>query len=64
MIAKAIKVSIKNTYIKKLRLHQGEYEWADNGGIISNYVPTMLYLILKSINPATGIGFSNLKDEI
>ena len=31
MIPKAIKVSITKTYIKKLTLIHGEYEWAENG---------------------------------
>ena len=42
MIAKAIEGSIINTYIKKLRLHWGEYESADDGGLIRNDVPTLL----------------------
>ena len=49
---------------KKLRLHHGVYAWTDTGGIIRNDVPTMIYLELKSINPVTSIGVSNLKDEI
>ena len=64
MISKGIEGSITKTYLKKLRFHCGEYEWAEAGGIISNYVPTMLYLIFKSINPAIRIGVLNLKDEI
>ena len=31
---------------------------------MSNYGPTMLYLILKTINPYTSIGISNRNDEI
>ena len=44
--------------------HQGKYEWADTGDIISNDEPTMIYLIFKGINPSTRIGFSNLKYKI
>ena len=64
MIAKEIEGSMANNYLKKLGLHQGEYEWADAGGLISNYVPIMLYLLFKSINPATRNGVFNLKYEI
>ena len=62
MIAKAIEVSITKTYTKKFRLHCREYKLTYDGGIISNYGPTVLYLILKIINPATRVGVSNLKD--
>ena len=41
-----------------------EYEWADDGGLIRNDLPTMLYLLFKSTKPATRIGFSNLKYDI
>ena len=40
-----------------------EYEWTDDGGLMGNKEPTMIYIIFKSINPATSIGVSNLKDE-
>ena len=55
MIAKAIEVSITKKSVKKLRLHRGLYEWTYYGGLISNDGPTMLYLTLKIINPATRI---------
>ena len=62
--SKEIQGSITKTSLKKLRLHRGVYECTYTGGIISNYVPTMLYLLLKIINPATRIGVSNLKYDI
>ena len=55
MIAKVIEGSITKISFKKLRLHRREYEWADTGGIIRNYGPTMIYLLLKIINPAKSI---------
>ena len=55
---------LKKTYLSKLRIHQGEYEWDDARGLIRKYGPTMLYPIFKSINPDTSIGVSNLKYEI
>ena len=61
MIAKSIEVSITKTFLKKLRLHHGVYEWADSGRIIINYGPNMIHLLFKSINPATSIYASNLK---
>ena len=64
MITKAIEGSIKNIYLKNIRLHRGLYEWIDDGVLISNYRPTMLYLVLKIINPDKRIGVSNQKDEI
>ena len=64
MIFKAIKGSIKNTYIRKLRLHCTKYEWRYDEWIIRNDGTTMIYLIFKRINPATRIFFSNLKYEI
>ena len=42
MIAKEIEGSITKTSTNKLRLHRGEYEWADSGSIISNDGPTMI----------------------
>ena len=64
MISKATEDSIANTLLKKLRIHQMEYKWDDNGYIIMNYGPTMIYLIFKIINLDTRIGVSNLKGEI
>ena len=64
ILAKAIVGSITKISINKLRLHRRVYEWTDDGGIISNHGPTMLYLVLKSINPDTSIGVSNIKYEI
>ena len=61
---KEIEGSIAKTYLKKFRLHRVEYEWDDTGGLIKNYGPTILYLLFKSIKPATIIGVSNLKYEI
>ena len=40
-----------------------EYEWTDDGGLMGNKEPTMIYIIFKSINPATSIGVSKLKDK-
>ena len=42
-------------------LNQGEYEWDDAKGIIRNDVTTMIYLILKIVNPDTRIRVSNLE---
>ena len=64
IIAKEIECSIKKTPIKKPRLNHGVYECTYNGGIISNYWTTIIYLILKSINQATRIGASNIKYEV
>ena len=61
MIAKAIEVSIPNTYITKIRLHRGAYEWKYSGVIIRNDGLTMLYRLVKIIKPDTRIGVSNLK---
>ena len=62
MIAKAMEDSITTTSIKKLQFHRGEYVWSDEGCLLSNDGTTMIYLLLKSINPATRIGVSNLKN--
>ena len=64
MIAKEIQGSIKNTYLEKLSLHRGVYEWVDTGGIIKNDVTRMLNLIFKSMNSDTRTYVSNLKYEI
>ena len=64
MISKAIYGSVKKTSLKKIRLHKGEYDWDDAWVLVMNYGPTMLYLILKFINPASRIGVPNLKYEI
>ena len=64
MISKETELSNKTTFHKKLRLHRREYKSADTGGIIWNYGPTMLYLILKTTIPDIKVGVSNQKDEI
>ena len=64
MIAKASEELITKTYIKKLRLHHGEYEWTDDGGIVRNYGNTALCLLFKIISIDTSIGVSNLKYDI
>ena len=64
MTAKRIEGSITKTSIKKLRIHQGEYEWANARGLMINDGPTMIYLLFKNTNPATSIGVSNLRDQI
>ena len=61
MIDKIVEVSITNTYLRRLRLHSREYEWTYYGGLISNDGTNILYLIFKSINPATSISFFKLK---
>ena len=48
MTAKEIEGSIKSKSLKKLRIHQGEYECNHNGGIIRNDGPTMICILLKS----------------
>ena len=42
-------------------LNQGECEWADTGYLISNDGTNIIYILFKSINPATSIGVSNKK---
>ena len=63
IIYKAIGVLGAKTSLSKLRIHQREYQWYDYGGIISIYIPTMIYLLFKIINTSTRIGVSNLKYE-
>ena len=46
------------------QLKRHDYECTYAGGIITNYGPTKLYLLLKIINPVKSIGVSNLKHEI
>ena len=48
----------------KHRLQRGEYEWTDSGCVTRNDGPTIIYLLLKIINPDTRIGVYNLKYEI
>ena len=64
IIHKAILGSITKNYVKKHRLHRGEYECSDAGDMIRIYAHTILHLLFKSINPATRIGVSNLEYEI
>ena len=42
MMYNAMEDSITNKYLKKLRLHQGEYEWACDGCLIRTDGPTMI----------------------
>ena len=64
MVSKSIEGSITKTYLKKIRLHNGEYYWTYDWGLKSNDGTNMIYLILISINPATSIDVSNIKYEI
>ena len=64
MIAKEIEGSITKEFIKKIRLHRGEYKCTDSGGIMISDGTTTNYLLFKIIKPATRIGVSNLKYEI
>ena len=61
--ANEIEGSITKTDINKLRLHWGEYDWDDSGGLISNNGPNMIYILFKITNLVTRIGVSNLKYE-
>ena len=36
IISKSIEGSIKNSLLKKIRIYQREYEWADAEGLIKN----------------------------
>ena len=65
MIYKAIESSIKNTALKKLRLHWSDYEWYDDGGLIRNDGSTHYALFsIKNIQTIYKDFFSNLKDKI
>ena len=64
MISISIKGLITKTSLNKVRLHRGVYKCKNSRRIISNYGPTLIYLLFKIINPAKNIGVSNLKDEI
>ena len=64
MTAKEIEGSITKTYLKKLVIILGEYEWDYSGSLIRNYGPTMLHILFKMINPYTSNGVSNLKYQI
>ena len=57
MIADSNEGPIKYIYLKKLRLHQGEYELVDARGLISNYGPTMLRLLFKTSTQIQGLVF-------
>ena len=57
-----LRAKLKIYLFKKLRLDRWGYEWSEYWGIIRNYERTMFYFIFKSINPATRIGVSHLKD--
>ena len=56
MLAQAIEGSIAYKYIKKLKLHQRDYEWDHAKGLTRNYGPTMIYVLFKIIKPDTMIG--------
>ena len=58
-----MRVKFTNNSFKKLRIHQGEHEWDETGGLVSNDIPNMICLIFKIISPYTRIGVSYLKDE-
>ena len=56
--------SITTKFLKKIRINQMEYKWADTRCIKRYDGPEMLYLLLRSTNSDTRIGVSNLRYEI
>lgn len=62
IIAKAIENTMKPASFKTLELRKSAYQWYDQArGEMVNDGPTMLHLILSSINPSTKVGNSTLK---
>ena len=57
-------VQLKRRHLIKFGLIEGNMNGLMIGGLIRNDGTNLLYILLKTINPDTSIGFSNLKGEI
>ena len=64
MIAKRIQNSLTATSWTTLFNKRRHYTWTDANGNVSYDGPTMLFLIVSSINPSTRVGVSDLKSNL
>ena len=64
IIFEEIKDSITSTSINIIWLINKGFKWVDYGGLHRTGVPTMIYVIFKSINPETRIGALNFKGKL
>ena len=64
MIAKRIQNSLTSASWKVLFSKRKHYSWRAPNGTVSYDGPTMLYLIVSSVNPSTRVGVSDLKTNL
>ena len=57
-------IQLHRPHFRRLCLIEGNMNGRLVGGIKSNNLPAMIYIIFESINPATRVGVSNIKNEI
>ena len=64
MIAKRIEASLTSVSWKVLFGKRKHFTWVGTNGVASYDGPTMLQLIISTINPSTRVGISDLKSSI
>ena len=64
MIAKRIEASLTSVSWKVLFGKRKHFTWVGTNGVASYNGPTMLQLIISTINPSTRVGISDLKSSI
>ena len=64
MIAKHVESSLTSASWKVLFGKRQHFNWMGTNGVASYDGPTMLQLIISTINPSTRVGISDLKTSI
>ena len=64
MIVKRLMASIEDDSLKSLMLNKHKFSWTKVNGTIHYDGPTMLWLLLKKINPSVCVGISTLKTSL
>ena len=65
MISKRIKSNITNSSWKSLMIHKDKFSWTSaTTGEVKFDGPTMLYVLVSTLNPSTRVGVTEFKNKI
>ena len=64
MIAKRIEISLTSALCKVMLGKRKHFTWMGGNDVVSYNGPTMLQLIVSTVNPSTCVGIYNLKTSI
>ena len=64
MIGERIWNSLNQVSQTNLHVHSKKYTWKDSDGAQLYDGPTMLQILVQTINPSTMVGISTLKDKL